>query len=58
MGYPGYTNPAISEIYTKGTVSTMFARAATGQLAPEEALDQADKEMRQIFQKWSERGKL
>jgi len=58
VGHPGYTNPAISEIYSKGTVSTMFARAATSQLAPEEALDQADKEVRQIFQKWSERGKL
>ena len=36
----------------------MFARAATGQLAPDEALDQADKEVRQIFQKWTEWGKL
>jgi multiple sugar transport system substrate-binding protein len=58
VGHPGYTTPAISEIYSKGIISTMFARAATGQLAPEEALDQADKEVRQIFQKWSERGKL
>jgi multiple sugar transport system substrate-binding protein len=58
IGHPGYTDPAISEIYSKGIVSTMFARAATSQLTPEEALDQADSEMRQIFQKWAERGKL
>jgi multiple sugar transport system substrate-binding protein len=58
VGYPGYTSPAISEIYNRGIVSTMCAQAATGELTPEEALDQADKEVRQIFQKWKERGKV
>ena len=58
VGHPGYTNPAISEIYSKGLIPTMFARAATGQLTPEEALDQADKEVRRIFQSWKERGKV
>jgi ABC-type glycerol-3-phosphate transport system substrate-binding protein len=36
----------------------MFARAATGQLTPEDALDQADVELRRIFQEWKERGKV
>jgi multiple sugar transport system substrate-binding protein len=58
VGDPGYTNAATGEIFQAGLIPTMFARAATGQLAPEEALDQADKELRQIFQKWTERGKL
>ena len=58
VGYPGYTNPAISEIYNLGIIPTMCARAATGQLTPEEALDQADKQVRQIFHNWKERGKL
>jgi multiple sugar transport system substrate-binding protein len=58
VGHPGYTNPAISEIFHKGLISTMCAQAATGRLTPEEALDQADKEMRQIFQKWKKRGKV
>ena len=58
VGHPGYTNPAISEIYSKGIVSTMFARAATGELTPEEALDQADREVRAIFQSWKDRGKV
>jgi multiple sugar transport system substrate-binding protein len=58
VGYPGYTNPAISEIYGEGIISTMCARAATGQLTPEEALDWADGEARKIFQKWKERGKV
>ena len=58
VGQPGYTNPAIGEVYDRGLIPTMFARAATGQLAPEEALDQADDEVRRIFQKWKDSGKL
>jgi multiple sugar transport system substrate-binding protein len=58
IGHPGYTNATIGEIFHAGLTPTMCARAATGQLTPEEALDQADKEVRQIFQKWKERGKV
>ena len=58
VGYPGYTSPAISEIYNKGIISTMCAQAATGQLTPEEALDQADSQVRLIFDNWKARGKI
>ncbi len=58
IGHPGYTNAAIGEIFQNGLISTMFARAASSQLTPEEALDQADAEVRQIFHKWKENGKL
>jgi multiple sugar transport system substrate-binding protein len=58
MGHPGHTNPAIAEVYKKGLMPTMFARAATGRLTPEQALDQADAELRRIFQKWKESGKV
>jgi multiple sugar transport system substrate-binding protein len=44
VGYPGYTNPAVSEIFQKGRIPTMCARSATGQLTPEDALDQADRD--------------
>jgi multiple sugar transport system substrate-binding protein len=58
VGNPGYTNAAITEIMGRGLIPTMFARAATGQLTPEDALDQADGEVRHIFQKWKDRGKV
>ena len=58
IGYPGYTNAAVGEVLTNGLIPTMCARAATGQLTPEEALDQADQEVRRIFAKWQERGKV
>jgi multiple sugar transport system substrate-binding protein len=51
IGHPGYTNVAIGEIFHAGFIPTMFARAATGQLTPEEALDQADSQVRHIFRK-------
>lgn len=57
LGYPGYTNAAIDEIYNRWVISTMFARAASARLSPEEALDQADKEVRAIFGKWKAQGK-
>jgi multiple sugar transport system substrate-binding protein len=58
IGHPGHTNAAVSDIFYRGLIPTMFARAATGQLTPEEALDQADREARRIFQNWRERGKV
>jgi multiple sugar transport system substrate-binding protein len=58
IGDPGYTNAAISEIFHRGLIPTMFARSATGQLTPEEALDKADREVRAIFQSWKERNKV
>jgi multiple sugar transport system substrate-binding protein len=58
VGYPGYANAAIDEVFSTWLISTMFAQAAAGKLSPEDALDQADKEVKRIFTKWKERGKL
>jgi multiple sugar transport system substrate-binding protein len=58
VGYPGYTNAAIGEVYTTGVISRMFAQAATGKLSPEEALAQADAQVQSVFKKWKERGKI
>ena len=57
-GHPGYTNPAISEVYEQGIVAKMFADVATGRLAPEQAMDRGDGEERAIFDRWRERGQL
>jgi multiple sugar transport system substrate-binding protein len=58
LGYPGYMNAAIDEIFNTWLLSTMFAQAATGKLSPEEALQQADTQVQRIFQTWRERGKV
>jgi multiple sugar transport system substrate-binding protein len=58
VGYPGYANAAIDEIFSTWVISTMFAQAAAGKLTPEEALNQADHEVRRIFKKWQDKGKV
>ena len=58
VGYPGYNDPAIGEIFDNGILSTMFASAATGKMTPEEAMSQADQEVRKIYDKWRALGKV
>lgn len=58
VGYPGYANAAIDEVFSTWIVSTMFAKAAQGVMSPEDAVAEASKQVERIFQKWSERGKL
>src|SRR5262245_40577272 len=58
IGYPGYTNAAIAEIFNSGLIGKLMGQAATGKLTPEEALNQADAQVQRIFQKWRERGKV
>jgi multiple sugar transport system substrate-binding protein len=58
LGNPGYANAATDEVRGSGIIPTVFARAATGEMTPEEALDQADKAIRPIFDKWRDAGKI
>jgi multiple sugar transport system substrate-binding protein len=58
IGHPGFTNAAIGEVWNRGLIPRMYARAATGELTPEEALDETDREMRSIFDAWKARGKV
>src|SRR5207248_3068459 len=38
VGYPGYSNAAIDEIYSTWVLNVMFAKAATGNMSPEDAV--------------------
>jgi multiple sugar transport system substrate-binding protein len=55
VGFPGYANAAIDEIYSTWVLNVMFAQAATGALSPEDAVKEADEKCRRIFEKWRER---
>lgn len=52
VGYPGYATAAIDEVFNTFVIPTMFAMAARGDVTPEEAAANADKEIRRIFGKW------
>ncbi|MDN3517607.1 extracellular solute-binding protein [Aquisalimonas lutea] len=56
LGYPGYANPAISEVYQSELLSSMMADVARGVKTPEEAVSDTAEEIEQIFAKWRERG--
>jgi multiple sugar transport system substrate-binding protein len=56
VGFPGYANAAIDEIYSTWVLNNMFAKASTGTLSPEDALKEANEKCKSIFAKWKERG--
>jgi multiple sugar transport system substrate-binding protein len=58
VGYPGYATAAIDETFSTWVVNTMFAKAATGAETPENAMAQADKAMKAIWEKWKDRGMI
>jgi len=55
VGYPGYSNAAIDELYSSWTLNTMFAKVATGNSTPEAALQEAEAKAKLIWAKWKER---
>lgn len=56
VGYPGYANAAIDEIFNTWVLNTMFAKAATGDETPENAIRAAEATCKRIFAKWREKG--
>jgi multiple sugar transport system substrate-binding protein len=58
LGHPGYTNAAVEEVFNQYLIPKMFAAAARGEMSPEEAVRAAEAQMKPIFEKWRERGKI
>ena len=58
VGYPGYANPAIDEIFNTWVVSWVFAEVAKGKLSPEEGANEGQRLVSQIFDKWRDVGKV
>ncbi|MGH9040001.1 MAG: ABC transporter substrate-binding protein [Acidimicrobiia bacterium] len=57
-GHPGPTNAAIDEVVSQYLIPQMFAAAAKGEMTATEAVAAAEAQMRPIFDKWRERGKI
>jgi multiple sugar transport system substrate-binding protein len=52
LGYPGYSNAAIDEIFNTYLIPQMFAEVAQGKSTPAEAAKAAEQQMKKIFAKW------
>jgi len=55
-GYPGPANPAIGEIFDTFVIPDMFAKAATGQQTPKQAVEESSRRVKDIFTKWRRLG--
>lgn len=58
VGHPGHDNAAIEEIFNEFLIPQMFAAAAKGEMTAAEAVAAAEAQMKPIFEKWRERGRV
>jgi multiple sugar transport system substrate-binding protein len=58
VGYPGYSNAAISEIFNTFLVPQMFAEVAQEKMSPADAARAADRQFKTIYAKWKKAKKL
>ncbi|MDE2148570.1 MAG: extracellular solute-binding protein [Gammaproteobacteria bacterium] len=58
LGYPGYANPAVSQVYEQHLLSAMMAEVAQGKQTPRQAVKQTAAQIEKIFEKWRKAGYL
>ena len=56
LGYPGYANPAVSQVFDEKIISQMVARVVNGEMTAEESVELADQRVREIFEIWRDKG--
>lgn len=56
VGYPGPSSGAIGEVFATFIIPNMMAKAARGELSPQEAVDDAEAQITPIFESWREQG--
>ncbi len=56
VGYPGFSNAAIGEIFDTYLVPQMFALVAQGRMDPDDAARRFHRQFERIFAKWRRRG--
>jgi ABC-type glycerol-3-phosphate transport system substrate-binding protein len=56
VGYPGSMNTAEGEVFATFVIPNMFAKAARGELTPQQAVADAERQIKPLFDKWRRRG--
>jgi len=56
IGYPGPSNTAEGEVFNTFIIPNMFARAARGEVSPQQAVADAEAQINPIFAKWRAQG--
>jgi multiple sugar transport system substrate-binding protein len=58
IGYPGTTNAAIDEIFSKYLIPQMFAQVSQGKLSAHDSVRDTMSAVKGIYAKWRKRGKI
>jgi multiple sugar transport system substrate-binding protein len=58
IGYPGYTNAAIDELFSKFLIPQMYAQVSQGKMSAEDSVKSTAGQIKQIFAKWKAAGKI
>lgn len=56
IGHPGPASTAIGEVFNTFVIPNMFARAARGEVSPQQSVADAEKQVVAIFDKWRAAG--
>ncbi|HEU0196389.1 MAG TPA: extracellular solute-binding protein [Nevskiaceae bacterium] len=56
LGYPGASNPAVSEVYNTHLLSTMMSEVARGKKTAQQAVQQTSQQIGRIVAKWKKLG--
>jgi multiple sugar transport system substrate-binding protein len=56
IGHPGPSNTAIGEVFGTFLIPNMYARAARGEMTPQQSVAAAEQQIKGIFDKWRARG--
>jgi ABC-type glycerol-3-phosphate transport system substrate-binding protein len=56
IGYPGPTSPAIGEVFGTNIIPNMMAKAARGEMNPEQSVADAESQITRIFDRWRAQG--
>jgi multiple sugar transport system substrate-binding protein len=58
IGYPGTTNAAMDEVFSKFLIPTMFAQVSQGKMSAADSVRSTNSAVKEIYAKWKERGKI
>jgi multiple sugar transport system substrate-binding protein len=58
VGYPGFSNAAINELFVTSLIPQMFAQVAQGKMSATDAAKAAESAMKPIFAKWRAKKKI
>jgi multiple sugar transport system substrate-binding protein len=58
VGYPGFSNAAIGELFDTFLIPQMFAEVAQGKRTPDDAARTYQRRIGVVFEKWRKRGKI